>query len=345
MTHFLVLISDSGNIIEIKWSNPVYLFPRENMNFADFFEPVEISRIHSSITGAKSSEDRFFSMENAKLSELKERINLCFMHGKTGVLVFGIDSSVFPDEDIRKNFKGLSHRFLACLMEKEEKGINENSIHSRHHFEKIQTLNNKLVNTQRMLEKANTKLNELNRDLNNKLVKDSLTGLLSRYQYRSEIESMIAKHPDEKGIFTFIDIDGFKEVNDKYGHSTGDKYLKEFADRLKSMPLENLLAMRIAGDEFGIYTHVVGDDIEERINGIWNTIKNNILKEEIVIDNIRLKISLSAGMSVYGKDTKEIYELIEFADFAMYCAKRSGKNTFRVFDHKEYTDSKVYKGS
>lgn len=90
-------------------------------------------------------------------------------------------------------------------------------------FGKIQTLNNELINTRRLLEKANAQLNTLNETLNNRLVKDALTGLVSRYQYRAEMEFFIAKNPGKPGVFTFMDItlDNFKGVNDNYGHGAG----------------------------------------------------------------------------------------------------------------------------
>nr|WP_225877803.1 GGDEF domain-containing protein [Alkalibacter mobilis] len=201
-------------------------------------------------------------------------------------------------------------------------------------------LNNELINARRQLEKANSKLYVLNEELNNRLVKDTLTGLVSRYQYTSEMKWAIGKFPGKVGVYTFIDIDDFKSVNDTYGHAAGDAYLIEFARRLKDLKLKNTIKIRVSGDEFGIFTYGLEYSDETVAEEIWNALHEALMSEPIIINDVQMPLAVSAGMSTYGVDTDNIFELVDYADYAMYTAKRRGKNNYAVFDMKKYLESK-----
>ena len=218
--------------------------------------------------------------------------------------------------------------------------IFQSSESARVQFERIQGLNNELLNTRRNLEKANARLNLLNAELNNRLVKDALTGLISRYQFREEMEWAISSKQG-KGIFAFLDIDNFKAVNDTYGHQAGDDYLVEFARRMDNLALDNCLKIRIAGDEFGLFYYGLEKAEEDEIDFLWNKVQAGILSKPILLGEKELPIGLSAGFAIYDRDTANLFELVEFADYAMYRAKNSGKNCFRVFNREEYLQEKV----
>ncbi len=209
-------------------------------------------------------------------------------------------------------------------------------------LERMQKLNNELINKTREIEKMNKKLNHLNAILNNRLVKDPLTGLVSRYQYRDEMLIAIKKMKSSFGYFCFIDIDNFKSVNDTYGHDTGDRYLQEFANRLASLPIENCIKMRIAGDEFALFISDVKAIDKSALQAIWEIIRSSVIYP-IKIDQVSLNLSISLGIAVYGKDTDDIHLLIDYADFAMYQAKRQGKNQMGIFNKSEYTEVKLAK--
>ncbi len=207
-------------------------------------------------------------------------------------------------------------------------------------FNQIQKLNNELVNKTRETEKMNQQLNHLNKILNDRLIKDPLTGLTSRYQYRDEMMLAINLSPKAMGVFCFIDVDNFKDVNDQYGHQTGDKYLITFAKRLQKININPKIAMRISGDEFGLYFHGY-DHIDDKVfENIWDQISKHVM-QPIIINDVEHLLSFSAGFAVYGKDTKDIHLMIEYADFAMYQAKRSGKNRYIAFDHSIYLREKT----
>lgn len=198
-------------------------------------------------------------------------------------------------------------------------------------------LNNELINTKRLLQKSNAKLSALNATLEGRLVKDALTGLVSRYQYWTEMEKMIQNNSNQLGVFVFIDLDGFKSVNDTFGHSAGDQFLVEFGRRLNSIDIKETIRIRIAGDEFALYIHGYDSIDHDSIEIIWEIINIKVLNEPIEVNGIMIPVSVSCGMAVFGKDTNSIGQLIEYADFAMYQSKKSGKGRYTLFNQNEYT--------
>jgi PleD family two-component response regulator len=162
-------------------------------------------------------------------------------------------------------------RFMEALKASDTDFMTGNEPVIREQFVKIQKLNSDLVNTQRQLKKANSALNRLNQDLNNRLVRDALTGLVSRYQYRQEIELAISRAPEKRGIFTFVDLDDFKRINDTYGHAAGDRYLKEFADRLGRLPFDSLICMRSPATSSGSISTGTAP-LKKRISGPFGTV-------------------------------------------------------------------------
>lgn len=337
MKSFLVMTNVEGSIIEKKWCDPETLITKEMLLIQDVFEYDHRDNVRSCLQNG----EEMLMIENLRsMSDHTEMQLFCFK-SKNGVYFCAIEQQDERDLNDQEQLRTLISRFLFIIQLNDQKIGFENPESTRYQFEEIQMLNNELVNTKRMLEKSNGQLNTLNRELNNRLVKDPLTGLVSRYQYRSEIEYQISQNPNRFGIFMFMDIDDFKSINDTYGHGVGDSYLVEFANRLKNMPLPDSVKLRIAGDEFGIFVYglqtVEGSDFQR----YWQLIEKYILEDPCFIEEQRLMFSLSVGMAVFGLDTKEVFEIIEYADFAMYCAKREGKNRFHRFDLKEYIRKKV----
>ena len=334
MISFLICVDRAWLITAIKWSNPAYLVPL-NTSLLELFSEMD-KAIFSEIVKSDMRKEFSYCPIGLRLKDHSAKVNLCSVPIDDLYLVFGFDQNLFSYQYSGEAVQALIYKFMYVVKESLQDNFILNTKTAKLHFEKMQALNNELVNTRRMLEKANAKLTIVNKDLNNRLVKDALTGLVSRYQYRTEIEQCIAANPGKLGVFTFIDVDRFKAINDTYGHGAGDRYLIEFAERLKKLPIANTIKLRISGDEFGLFTcnmeRADFHDMEE----IWNQIKNHVLHKPITIDDLQLPLSISAGMAVYGVDTREIYDLIEYADFAMYNAKRNGKNQFKVFNQAEY---------
>jgi len=164
---------------------------------------------------------------------------------------------------------------------------------------------------------------EYNIELTNRLEKlahfDELTNLLNR---RRLIEKLnILKELDKKFTILFIDLDGFKPINDIYGHKVGDEVLKIVSKRLLNSVKHTDLVARFGGDEFIV---VLVDLVDEKKA---LEISNDILKKidrEIVINDKKLKIGASIGVYISINDSVE--DALKKADIAMYKAKEGGKN-------------------
>ena len=156
---------------------------------------------------------------------------------------------------------------------------------------------------------------------NEKLKKDIITGLATR----SEIENYITTLNNDS-IIVMCDIDNFKIVNDTYGHSKGDLVLKELGNIIKkninSDKSKNNFAGRYGGEEFLIIFD--SNDV--------NLIKKNIDKLNKQFNNLNIvpSLSFSAGISIFNKE-KHIQKAIEEADFALYSAKKTGKNKCVIY--------------
>ncbi|WP_041140018.1 GGDEF domain-containing protein [Beduini massiliensis] len=141
------------------------------------------------------------------------------------------------------------------------------------------------------------------------VAKDSLTNLGSRIKFTSVIEEMIQK--GQPFHLIFMDLNQFKDINDCYGHITGDHYLKEFARQL-TLIAKNDLAFRISGDEFILLSHQ--SDIEDTLEKILNI--NFCLKSPMVKFN-----GVSCGLVHFPEDGQEMDELVYLADQNMYKMK------------------------
>lgn len=229
-------------------------------------------------------------------------------------------------------------RLLHIISEiKDDVLIKEDNMH-KGYYEEIQKLNLELSNQAREIVKLNHQLQEYNQILTQRLVKDPLTQLVSRYQYRDEMLYAIQSYPEQQGLFAFVDIDDFKKINDTYGHQVGDQYLVIFARRMSQLPFKAVI-MRIAGDEFGFFRYGMTDVSDTTIETIWKEIET-ICIDTIQIGTLELPLSISVGFARYPIDTDDIHLLIDYADYAMYEAKKSGKNQFAVFDKQRYLQNK-----
>lgn len=161
---------------------------------------------------------------------------------------------------------------------------------------------------------------------------DGLTGLPNRTMFRDRLlEEMRNAHRKNLPLaLIFLDLDGFKDVNDTLGHDKGDELLKEIAIRLKSCVRNSDTVARMGGDEFtiilpGLYEP---DSVETAVSKILN-----LMASPIVLGDEVVYISASLGITFYPSDARDIDELIRNADQAMYAAKQKGKNRCHYFTH------------
>lgn len=332
MPSFLIQINKMGSIEQVIWSDPEQFISDEFGSLFQLFEKNGKSALLRAIKRSSSRDDALFCDEPLWLRGRPNIASVCIVSMKKNFLVFASEDPLPQDNERNQTFQTVILMFMNIVKSFAGKAAaGGGNASGSEQVEMIQTLVGEIRTRKQMLEEANSKLNTINEDLNNRLVKDSLTGLVSRYQYRAEIEYLIGRNPGRLGIFTFIDIDDFKSINDRYGHAAGDRYLVEFSDRLRLIPEDNMVRMRISGDEFGLFVYGLDRCGAPVMEDLWRKIKLHVLSKPIEANGRKLPITVSAGMSVYGKDTSEIYDLIEYADHAMYSAKRKGKNRYCVY--------------
>ncbi|SHH16597.1 sensor domain-containing protein [Tepidibacter thalassicus] len=160
--------------------------------------------------------------------------------------------------------------------------------------------------------------------------RDCLTGLYNRSYFMEtlDIEINKAKKNNKMLAVLFMDLDGFKKINDSLGHCVGDKLLKEVALRLKKCVRKNDIISRLGGDEF---TLLIKDIVN--IENVALAVQRimSIFKNPYLIGEYKIYISASIGISIYPNDGVESGILIRNADIAMYNAKDSGKNKFKFY--------------
>ncbi|MEB1808410.1 MAG: sensor domain-containing diguanylate cyclase [Bacillaceae bacterium] len=160
-------------------------------------------------------------------------------------------------------------------------------------------------------------------ELEKQLKTDPLTGLYNR-SYLSDNFEFIAN----KGAVMLLDLDGFKQVNDTYGHDVGDLVLKEVGNRLKQTIGTTDLAIRMGGDEFVLLLpHQTDKKLLEKLGKQLTKALSDWTTFEYSID-----VSTSIGIVQYPQAGNELSTLLKKADYAMYEAKRNGKHTYRFHD-------------
>lgn len=159
---------------------------------------------------------------------------------------------------------------------------------------------------------------------------DNLTSLPNRIYFNDTLEKAIhmAKRHNYKIAVLFLDLNKFKEVNDTFGHETGDYLLKEVAKRFKNSVREEDTAARLGGDEFAIILNEIKNEKDPLM------ISKNIIdkiKEPLDIKNHRLVPSTSIGISIYPDHAQDGETLLKYADQAMYEAKKEKLNNYKLY--------------
>ncbi|WP_254438245.1 GGDEF domain-containing protein [Paenibacillus sp. DCT19] len=160
---------------------------------------------------------------------------------------------------------------------------------------------------------------------------DQLTGLPNRtaLEYYLE-ESLETESVDHTLTFLYLDLDGFKSVNDSLGHQTGDVLLQKVAQRLNALSQEKGITVRLGGDEFLIVLRSVGSNPREEARVYAEDIIQS-LNKPFVIEYERIQIGCSIGGAEYPTNSNNPSEIIRMADEALYESKRAGKNRMTFY--------------
>ena len=179
---------------------------------------------------------------------------------------------------------------------------------------------------------------------------DTLTGLPNRALLVDRLNVALdnTRRSETLTAILFVDLDGFKQINDTMGHSAGDELIKEIAGRFKTCLRKSDTVARLGGDEFIILLTNV-----KSVNGV-DTAAEKILRAAntpVLIGNTEINISASIGITLYPLDddtTEDAYKLMKQADSAMYDAKNNGKNNFRYYTpiiaHNEFKKAQIENG-
>ena len=159
---------------------------------------------------------------------------------------------------------------------------------------------------------------------------DSLTGLINRTLFSDRLESAVARARRDGSVVAlmFLDLDGFKEVNDRLGHAVGDALLRQAAERIVGSVRETDTVARLGGDEFTVILE--GAQRVEDAGQVATKILRRLAApyrvggEEIVITS-------SMGIAAYPLDGESTEDLLKGADIAMYSAKDAGRNTYEFY--------------
>lgn len=162
---------------------------------------------------------------------------------------------------------------------------------------------------------------------------DATTGLMNRLGFDAEIEKAIlaSKASGKPFGVAFIDVDRFKQINDRFGHASGDKVLTVVGKRLNELP-DVFAVARWGGDEFALLTELPNIGLEALSQGFEEA--RQYAFRPIKDGNRKISISGSVGMSVYPDDATDAEELMRYADIALIRAKESGRGRVLIFDHK-----------
>jgi diguanylate cyclase (GGDEF)-like protein len=160
---------------------------------------------------------------------------------------------------------------------------------------------------------------------------DLLTGLPNRLSLIRDVTGMIDSMTGQHSTVAvfFIDLDGFKEINDTYGHNMGDFVLRTLSGRLEACTRYGDVIARLGGDEFVAAAPISTQRVAENIQQISNRVMST-LAQPVIVNNVEMRVSASIGVAVYPHHGRDADTLIAMADKQMYFAKLAGKNRISI---------------
>lgn len=178
-----------------------------------------------------------------------------------------------------------------------------------------------------------TQVREMLKRLEHVAFHDHLTGIANRRYFKDQLERavLMAKRRSDKVGLMLIDLDSFKQINDAWGHDTGDLVLKKVAQRLQNLVRVSDVVARLGGDEFGIV--LTSLDATESMSSLAERIIHK-LEEPHLVDGRNLHTGCSIGLAAFPHDAGNANDLQQCADLAMYHAKGDSGGGFHFFDSK-----------
>ncbi len=177
-------------------------------------------------------------------------------------------------------------------------------------------------------------------ELRRKAFHDPLTGLPNRVLYRDRLEQLLrmqARYPERAVAVLYLDLDGFKAVNDRLGHAAGDRVLERVADRLRSVVRHGDTAARLGGDEFAVVLGELDADTAQAEARTVAERARDVLSEPVQIEEEAVEVPVSIGAAVLTGESLDAAELTGRADEAMYRAKAAPGQAIVIYrpEHDE----------
>lgn len=164
--------------------------------------------------------------------------------------------------------------------------------------------------------------------------RDPLTNLYNRRRFHEELERMVAEASRRGavlGVMAF-DLDGFKPVNDIFGHQAGDQVLERVAQAVAAVVRRNEMFFRTGGDEFAILAPESG---EREMIGLARRVLHRVADQRFQFDGRDAKVTASVGIAIFPEHSKDIEGIVAHADQAMYQAKANGRNRWEIYSCPE----------
>jgi len=182
------------------------------------------------------------------------------------------------------------------------------------------------VSHQRELERRNA---ELQNKLKEMAFHDALTGLANRSLLEEHVERAIARARRSGELLGvhYIDLDGFKPVNDQYGHAAGDEVLCEVARRFNRAVRDGDVVARVGGDEFVVLQGGIGDDAA--IRTLARRLLRSMHEPMRLTSGVSVRIGASLGIAIFPRDATHAETLLQLADADMYRVKDAARRGVR----------------
>ncbi|CAL8477454.1 putative bifunctional diguanylate cyclase/phosphodiesterase [Caballeronia sp. S22] len=191
----------------------------------------------------------------------------------------------------------------------------------------------RLVESRRSLRARQAELLRLSEENSSLANLDSLTGLPNRRRFFGELNALVPR--DNPGSLRYavgvIDLDGFKQINDLYGHAAGDRVLEEAGCRLLALSRPHITLARLGGDEFGLLIRDL-TDVQELV--LLGTAICEALRRPYVWLGATLSLSGSIGLAIFPEGGETPDQLFEHADYALYFAKTHRRGGITIFSHE-----------
>ena len=265
----------------------------------------------------------------------KQQVIIIFVTVTLGILLTLILFSIIPISQINKLRKAIK---LIGAKQYNTARFRLGEPKKRKHMDELYDLEFEFRNAIDLLENYEQELDTSQKKLVRQATIDSITGLFTRNVLIDDISRTSSEEMANNIAIFFLDLDGFKPVNDNLGHEAGDIMLKKIGYRLKGVSNKFIKVYRIGGDEFVIaYNNYSGDAallkmadaIVDLFSAPFNVYETNIT------------ISASIGIAINSEDELEPDQLLRYADIAMYQAKEEGKNRYKFFDESMRAKTKM----